>query len=273
LATLVLGVGEILIEIVNADCTTAFNSSEFDVMITDPPYSEHVHANATSQSRGGGTRARNLGFDFLSANLRHYIAGIAGKCVKRWSLIYSDIEGLHDWKTACELAGAKYIRPMPWVRWSMPQLSGDRPPTGCEFITCYWGTQGGRKSWNGPGNLISLNHTCLRGEGKHKTEKPLDQMLDLVTWFSNPGDHVFDPCVGSGTTALACSILNRNFTGVEIDKEWAEKARERIYSPLSDRDQDRYDRWCKSQEVQWEERQRLKKHTAKVRAKLDENNA
>ena len=42
----------------------------------------------------------------------------------------------------------------------------------------------GRKRWSGPGNLTHLAHLALRGEGKHKAEKPLDQALDLVSFFS-----------------------------------------------------------------------------------------
>ncbi len=258
-----------MIEIIHGDCTKG-TIPDVHVMITDPPYSIHVHRNATSQSIGGGTRHRDLGFDHLSPELRAYLAEVTAN-VPRWSIIFSDIEGLHDWKVACELADATYIRVVPWVRWSMPQLSGDRPPQGCEMVQCFWGSQKGRKSWNGPGNLISLNHTCLRGENKHKTEKPLDQMLDLVSWFSNPGDTIFDPCMGSGTTGLACKLLGRSFTGIEIDKEWAEKAKDRILSDkLSDRDAERFDRWRESQEKQWEEKRRIKKNTERVRKKLDD---
>ena len=54
--------------------------------------------------------------------------------VRRWSIIYTDIESVADWKRELELAGATYIRTLPWVRWSMPQLSGDRPPQGFECL-------------------------------------------------------------------------------------------------------------------------------------------
>lgn len=215
----------------------------YDVMIVDPPYSKHVHKNAVSQSTSRGARPRDLGFEHLSDELREFIAHVAATSIKRWSLIYSDIEGLHDWRVSCINAGAKYIRPIPWVRWSMPQLSGDRPPTGCEFVTAYWGNQKGKKSWNGPGNLTHLAHKCLRGEGKHKAEKPLDQVLDLVSWFSNPGEHILDLCAGAGTVGLACKLLGREYTGFELDEHWVQVANTRLNSPLSKRDQERFERW------------------------------
>lgn len=251
--------------ILNEDCRGA-DPKGFQVMICDPPYSEHVHKNATSQSRGGGARHRDLGFDCLSDDLRTAIAHMASG-VQRWSLIYSDVEGLSTWREAGQRANARYIRTLAWVRWSMPSLC-KWPPQGFETIALFWGSQKGRKSWNGPGNLTHLNHKCLRGEGKHKAEKPLDQMLDLVTWFTNPGDRVLDPCAGSGTVGLACKLLGRDYVGYEIDPEWALRATIRIKGPLlSARDQDRYERWLVSQKLAQSEFERMEANTSKVRRK------
>lgn len=250
-----------------ADCRE-IDFSACDVMITDPPYRAHVHAAAISQSVGGGTRKRELGFEHLSTDLIGYIADIASK-VKRWSCIFSDIESVGMWQTALENAGATYIRAVPWVRWSMPQLSGDRPPQGSEMVVVAYGSGGGRKHWDGPGNLTSLTHTCLRGDGKHKCEKPLDLMLDLVSWFSDEGETVADPCAGSGTTALACRLLNRKWLASEADKEWANKAHKRSKEALSVRDEERYARWRATRVEFLADKERRDTHTAKVRAKLE----
>jgi len=239
-----------------------------DVMIVDPPYAAHVHASAVSQSIGGGSRSRDLGFDYLSPVLRRRIARFAA-LTKRWSVIYTDIESLTWWRLSLRAAGATYIRAIPWVRWSMPQLSGDRPTTGCEMLVVAYGSGKGRKHWNGPGNLLSLTHTCLRGDGKHKTEKPLDQLLDLVSYFSDRGETVFDPCAGSGTTGLACKLLGRQFVGLEIDATWATFANARLAGPLSKRDETRLERWRASQAEQAADRARVDAHTADVRAKAD----
>lgn len=256
------------IEILCADAITfPFEEYDIDCMITDPPYAERVHKNTTSNSPGRGVRHNDLGFASLSDELRNRICQFAAK-TKKWSLIYSDVESLSAWKDNMESEGVQYIRPIAWVRWSSPQLSGDRAPTGFELVTSYWGSQKGRKSWNGPGNLTHLSHKCLRGEGKHKTEKPLDQLLDLVEFFTDPGDTVFDPCAGSGTTALACKILERNCISLEIDPEWAEKAKNRVYSEkLSDRDSERYERWLQSKEARDADMARMKQINDKMVAK------
>ena len=62
----------------------------------------------------------------------------------------------------------------------------------------------------------------------HPTQKPLDLFRYLIRTYSNEGDTVLDNCVGSGTTAEACIIENRNFYAMEMwDKMYA-KACKRI---------------------------------------------
>ncbi len=240
------------------------------VMVTDPPYSEHVHKKAISQSPGRGVRTRDLGFEHLSPELRLWTAGIAAS-IPRWSVIFSDIEGAHLWHRDLTASGATYVRTIPWVRWSQPQMSGDRPPSGCELVIIAYGKGKGRKSWNGAGNLTHFSHTCMRGEDKHRAQKPLDLMLDLVSWFSNPGDTIIDPFAGSGTTALASQLLGRPFMGAEIDPTWAVRAtvREKSVPCMVERDQERYQRWLTSQEAFNIDKARRDANTAKTRAKLD----
>lgn len=235
-------------------------ASQFDLMITDPPYSKHVHGNAISQSQGGGTRERDLGFGYLTPRLRRQVA-LCASSVKRWSVIYSDIESSTWLRISCEVSGAEYLRTIPWVRWSMPQLSGTVPPQGFEALLVFHkqavGKRGGLKplgkSWNGPGNLTALrqlevpeelNHTCLRGDTKHKAEKPLDQALDLVSYFSNPGETILDMFAGSGVFGLACTLLGRNYVGLELDPVWVHKAqaREQIAN-VTTQDLERITRW------------------------------
>jgi site-specific DNA-methyltransferase (adenine-specific) len=221
---------------------------ECDVLIVDPPYSEHVHKSAVSCGTDGkrAVRKRDLGFGHLAPELRTAIA-YAASCVKRWSCVFSDVESIHEWRDAVG-SGAEYIRTVPWIRWSQAQLSGDRPCTGCEMVSVFHANLAGKpikKHWNGPGSMTHLSRRCLRGADKHPTEKPLDLILDLVSWFSDPGETVLDLCAGAGTTAVACALLGRECIAVEIDPVWAEIATIReIARPILNRDLDRAREWC-----------------------------
>ena len=67
------------------------------------------------------------------------------------------------------------------------------------------------------------------GEGKHHpTQKPIDLYRWLIRTFSNEGDLVLDPCMGGGTTGIASRLENRNFIGIEREKEYYEIAKKRI---------------------------------------------
>ena len=55
-------------------------------------------------------------------------------------------------------------------------------------------------------------------------------MKRLIEASSNEGDTVFDPCMGSGSTGLACKMTGRNFIGCDLNPEYVENAIQRIES-------------------------------------------
>lgn len=63
---------------------------------------------------------------------------------------------------------------------------------------------------------------------KHPTQKPLKLMEELLLIHTNEGDLVLDCFMGSGTTGVACKNLNRDFIGVELDKNYFEIAKARL---------------------------------------------
>lgn len=66
-------------------------------------------------------------------------------------------------------------------------------------------------------------------ERMHGAQKPLDMIEDLIKGFTNESDTVLDCFMGSGTTGVACAKLNRNFIGMEINPDYFEIAKSRIY--------------------------------------------
>lgn len=62
----------------------------------------------------------------------------------------------------------------------------------------------------------------------HPTIKPLDFFTKHIVNSSQEGDLVLDPFMGSGTAAVACIREKRNFVGFELDKDYFEKAYQRI---------------------------------------------
>ena len=62
----------------------------------------------------------------------------------------------------------------------------------------------------------------------HTTPKPLDLVKNIILHSSNEGDLILDCFMGSGTTAVACKKLNRNFIGIELNPEYVDIANKRL---------------------------------------------
>lgn len=106
-------------------------------------------------------------------------------------------------------------------------------------IAPYRSDDGSPKDWeegkNGnyrlthPSNLwsdITIPFWSMPENTDHPTQKPEKLIARLVLASSRPGDMVFDPFLGSGTTAVVAQKLNRRFCGVELNQEyccWTQK--------------------------------------------------
>ncbi len=68
----------------------------------------------------------------------------------------------------------------------------------------------------------------LKEKVGHPSQKPIKLIEMLVLFSTREGDKVLDPFLGSGTTALACQNLKRNFAGIEIEQKYIEIAKNRL---------------------------------------------
>lgn len=68
----------------------------------------------------------------------------------------------------------------------------------------------------------------------HPTQKPEKLVAKAILASSHPGDVVFDPFLGSGTTAVVAKKLGRRFVGIEIDETYACLALKRLDMANSD---------------------------------------
>lgn len=62
----------------------------------------------------------------------------------------------------------------------------------------------------------------------HPTQKPNELFNWILQDFSKENDLILDPYLGSGTTAVACQNLHRNFIGIELDEKYCEISRQRL---------------------------------------------
>lgn len=85
-------------------------------------------------------------------------------------------------------------------------------------------------------NVLTYN-VCRNSKNEkrcHATQKPRVMMRDLIQIFTNEGDTVFDPFMGSGTTGDAAISLGRKFIGCELCDKYFDFAQERIENTVLD---------------------------------------
>lgn len=238
--------------IVHGDCVELMKGLPddcFDLVLSDPPYSEHVH----SKSRRGCTgydeptrpnatkaqfnRNRDLGFEYLDNATRKVCAVEFARVTLRWVMVFTDGESNHLWRADLEAAGLRYVRTLYWEKLgATPQFTGDRPADHVEHIVLAHtvGKLKGPMKWNGGGRgnvyrvAIVQNRGGFDGVRYHTTQKPLALMEALVRDYSNPGETILDPFAGSGTTLVAAHRNGRKGFGYETDLEYVEVARKRL---------------------------------------------
>jgi site-specific DNA-methyltransferase (adenine-specific) len=189
-----------------------------DVIVTDPPYNARTHMGARSHRS-----LKRSPIDFESITEEQFIVFCtsAVTLAKRWVVMSC------AWQhaAALEKVGVPLVRLGVWHKLgSAPQFTGDRPGTGWEAVAILH--REGRKHWNGGGHHAVW--VCNVERGGHPTQKPLPLLVDWVRKFSDEGETVLDPFMGSGTTGLACAKLGRKFIGIEKRPDYFALACERI---------------------------------------------
>jgi DNA modification methylase len=226
------------IQIWHGDCLEVLPLLEqVDHVITDPPYSEYTHSKqwigAALTADGAprvGTKFTELGFDALTTEMRDAFSAHARRLSARWVLAFSDIESISSWRGALEGVGLDYVRTCIWDKVdSAPQFTGDSPAAGCEAICV--AHQPGRKKWNGGGRRNLFRHPVngsAGGSKPHPSTKPLPLMRELIELFTDPGDLILDPFMGSGTTLRAAKDCGRRAIGIELNETYVQVAIDRL---------------------------------------------
>ena len=207
-------------ELFTGDCFEGMQplqAQSLDVIVTDPPYSAHVHAPSmrglTVTHKGGArdeiSERRELGFEHITQAQIEAAADLFERLARRWVLVFCDVESSHLWAGALRSSGLEYLRTMAWHKLGgAPQFTGDRPAVAFEAIVV--AHRPGKKRWNGGGKAgwyavptaIDRDRSGLDIR-MHTTQKPVRLMEELILDFSDPGELICDPFAGSGSTGIA----------------------------------------------------------------------
>jgi len=204
-----------------------------DHVIGDPPYEAIMHASKSGMKglvRPDGTHHwKPLDFEPIDA-IRDDVVRLGAAACSGWFIMFCTSEGVGRWADSINASPMRYKRACVWVKPdSTPQMNGQGPAQGAEHFVCAWAGSGHAR-WNAGGKRGVYTHCVNNAErhGIHPTEKPRRLMAEIVADFTDVGQTVLDPFMGSGTTGVAAVQLGRKFIGIERDPEYFDIACRRI---------------------------------------------
>lgn len=203
-----------------------------DGIISDPPY-EHamqkLHAEFELRRTDGGPQRKSIDFESIR-DIREPFLDHVKRLNRGWLLAFCNVEGVGEWRSAILNRDMKFKATCIWNKPdATPKLNGQGPAQSYECFTATWCGRG-HSEWNGGGRRGVFTHCTNNAQrhGEHPTEKPVTLMRELVGLFSDDGDTILDPFMGSGTTGVACVKLGRKFIGIEIEPKYFDIAVKRI---------------------------------------------
>lgn len=221
--------------IINDDCfkyLTKIKSNSIDLILTDPPYNISKKSFFKSgqcdrfnkMSIDFGEWDIEIDFDFLFSEFYRVLR-------KGGTLIlFYDIWKSNQMKELGEKYKFKQLRVGQWVKNNPVPLNSkvNYLSNSVEYFFSF--TKSGKPTFNSEYDKGIYNFTLCHGKERldHPTQKPLKLIKELILKHSNPGDVVLDPFSGSGTTAEASLLLDRNFICIEKDEKYYQISIDRI---------------------------------------------
>ena len=215
------------ITIYHGDCLTVMHEiGQVDHVITDPPYSSTTHVGARSMKN---LDTSQITFDSIDGVALLEAFCTAGALTRRWMIATVDWRHMNILEAVNEEPHGffRFVRFGIWVKPNgAPQFTGDRPATGWEAVAIMHGLETGKMRWNRGGHHAVWTENIERGE--HRTQKPINLIRQFVEDFTDPGDLILDPFMGSGTTLRAAKDLGRRAIGIELREDYCKIAVERL---------------------------------------------
>jgi DNA modification methylase len=198
-------------------------------VITDPPYGTNDGKGKVIKRSGKAVDFCNIEWD-KELPLDWLRIAYESMIDDTWGVIFIDKMAITTVWKALEEEKFNPRNTFYWVK------TNKAPTPRCNFKSCVESsivfTKGRtNRKWRGRGNqnnFIQLPFVSGKEKVKHPTQKPVKLMKHLIELITDEGDIIFDPFIGSGTTAVACEELGRRWIGVELNPDYCEIVRSRL---------------------------------------------
>ena len=200
----------------NMELMARYPDNYFDLAIVDPPYGIDADVkNSTDklQTKKSATNSKNYGSQLWDADIPSEDYFIELKRVSKRQIIWGAnyfglVGGMIYWHKNVTMPTYS-TGELAWVSW-LNKL---------DFVNI---------TWHG-----MLQHDMANKETRiHPTQKPSALYKWLLDKYAKQGDKILDTHLGSGSIAIACHDYGFDLTACELDKEYYDKAIQRIQNHL-----------------------------------------
>ncbi len=195
------------------DILAQFGNELFDLVVTDPPYLVNYKDRDGRRVANDDNAAGVLPvFDEIYRTLKNnsYCISFYG-----WTHIHAFTRKWHE-------LGFKTIGHIVWAKDYTSRVGVTEYRHENAFILA----KGNPKRPSNP--IPDVQPWHYTGNKSHPTEKAVEVIAPLIKSFSSEGDIVLDPFSGSGSTAVAAALNDRQYVGIELDQSYCEFTRKRL---------------------------------------------
>lgn len=224
-----------MVTLYNKDCLEVMKTlpdESIDLIVTDPPYKMMARGN---HGNTGGMLAKKIGmsgrvFQYNDIDCTQYAPEFY-RILKDGSHCYvmtNHINLIHMLNTFTK-EGFHFIKSLIWDKGN--KIMGQFYMSQYEYILFFRKGTGIKINNCGTSDILSIPNKKTKGEdgqNLHDTEKPVELMKILIENSSKPGDVVFEPFMGIGSTVIAANNVGRDAIGCEIDPHYFEICKNRI---------------------------------------------
>ena len=216
-------IGGLFFDLINGDCLEkmkSIKSNSVDAIITDPPYtSPTVHAFGRQVvNRLSDLAIQEFYFSAIKTEWERILKPNAPILVFCDDIYSAVLMGLfYEWKQKS------------LVIWDKGRIGMGNPFRKQHELIFYANRDSLKLNKEKLTHIPTIIKAPLKKEF-HGAEKPTELIETLLNGLTTKGANVLDPFMGSGTTGVACKNTNRNFIGIELDKNYFKIAQERINS-------------------------------------------
>ena len=217
-----------------------------DCIVTSPPYNKSYWSMNQNVNNGFKTKSRKITYGDFNDDLQpeeyeRQQREILTECIRvikpTGSIFYNHIDILHLHTTI----HPKYVHDFPmkqiiiWNRKNTPKLDMSYFYPINEYIFWIKKTNDAKPNFYRDKAFYKKNIWDMSPDSSNEHPAPFPILLasNCIMATTQEGDMVYDPYMGSGTTALACIAYKRNFIGSELNIDYVKLAEKRLNIRLS----------------------------------------